>query len=429
MDADLLAPGQRISQISGLTPTSDCTGSLAFAHGAVVAPELADSTGASVDATGWIALPPLADLHAHLDKGYTWTAFGQPEGSLEDAINCWAQHGEHHDFAAIKAAGRRHLTAALHAGVTAVRSHANYHLGADPLRGIRALIELREEFRGLVDLQVVAMHSHDQPDALLRDAVDLGIDLVGGVPHLTPEPVFQLDRAASLAESAGIGIDLHTDETLDPHSLDLLDLADRTKDWPADRIRSAGHCVSLSMQDSATLSRVLDAVAAAHVSIITNPLTNLYLQGWQHPIATPRGIPPLRAILDAGIVLAAGGDNVQDPFNPLGNADMVDVAAELVLAGHLTPTEAWGVAANGGRSAFGVPPARGRIGDAADIVLIRASHTAEALAERAPDRIVVRDGRVVAVRRRALSSVLDGPRNDDPPFPMPTPSTHEGALQ
>ncbi|MFT4052144.1 MAG: amidohydrolase family protein [Microbacterium sp.] len=440
MDLDALTPGQAIGRITGLATGSGEAGEIAFADGRVVDAAATSPLDLTVDATGWIALPPLADLHAHLDKGYTWTAFGRPEGSLDDAIACWMQHGDEHSYAAIKAAGRRHLTAALHAGVTAVRSHTNYHLGPDPLRGVRALVELREEFRGLVDVQVVAMHGHEQPDALLRDAVDAGIDLVGGVPHLTPDPLRELDRAASLAESAGIGMDLHTDETLDPHSLDLADLAARTKHWPAGVVRSAGHCVSLSMQEPAALARVLDAVAEAGVSIVTNPLTNLYLQGWQHPVATPRGIPPLRAILDAGIALAAGGDNVQDPFNPLGNADMVDVAAELVIAGHLTPTQAWDVASHGGRAVFGLPPARGRVGDVADIVLVRAAHTAEALAERAPDRIVIRAGRVVAIRRRTLSSVLDaaGPHASgcldeldelDAPLSLPTPTPSEGAFR
>src|SRR3546814_8195788 len=86
-------------------------------------------------------------------------------------------------------------------------------------------------------------------------------------------------RAATLAEEAGIGVDLHTDETLNPDSLDIVDLARRTADWPAEMTRSAGHCVSLAVQPPDRLARVLDEVAAAGVSIITNPLTNLYLQG------------------------------------------------------------------------------------------------------------------------------------------------------
>jgi cytosine deaminase len=218
-------------------------------------------------------------------------------------------------------------------------------------------------------------------------------------------------------------MDLHTDETLDAASTGLAELAARTRHWPAGVIRSAGHCVSLSMQDAETRARTLAAVAEAGVSIITNPLTNLYLQGWQHPVATPRGIPPLREILAAGITLAAGGDNVQDPFNPLGNADMVDVASELVVAGHLTPAEAWHVSSNGGRAAFGLPR-REDASATSPTSCSCAPHTAEALAERAPDRIVIRDGRVIAVRRRVVSSVLDLRALPTPP----SAPTSEGAL-
>ncbi|MGB4780249.1 amidohydrolase family protein [Microbacterium sp.] len=432
MDAELLEPGERIGILTGLTPAGEVGDTLAFAAGRVVDSAAADAgVGVdgtachAVDATGWVALPPLADLHAHLDKGYTWTAFGQPEGSLDDAIACWVDHGENHTYEAIKAGARRHLVAALHAGVTAVRSHTNYHLGDDPLRGIRALIELRAEFAGIVDLQVVASPGpSDGPDDLGRAAIALGFDLVGGFPHLAEDPAADLERSAAFAEEFGLGMDLHTDETLDPASMGLAELAARTSHWPTGVIRSAGHCVSLSTQDAGTRARTLSAVAAAGVSIITNPLTNLYLQGWQHPVGTPRGIPPLREIIDAGVTLAAGGDNVQDPFNPLGNADMVDVAAELVMAGHLTPAEAWHISSSGGRAAFGLPPARGRVGDVADVVLVRAAHAAEALAERAPDRIVIRDGRVIAVRRRVVSSVLDLGRLQT----SPSAPTSEGAL-
>jgi len=396
ISAGSLTPGQEISRIDGIVHADGTGGRIGFRGGAVV--EGAPGPGVTVDGTGWLALTPPADLHAHLDKAYTWDAAGRPEGSLTDAVACWAAFGATLTEAQITANARRQVLAALGAGVTAIRSHANFHEGPDPLRGIRALIGLREEFRGIVDIQVVALHGSDRDDDTIRAAIALGVDLLGGVPHLAPDPAAELERTLRLAEEASIGVDLHADETLDPDAGDLLGLAGRTRAWPPAMTRSAGHCVSLAMVPPARLAHVLAACAEADVSIITNPLTNLYLQGWQHPIATPRGIPPLRAILDAGVTLAAGGDNVQDPFNPLGNGDMVDVIAVLVLAGHLTPAEAWRVAAEGGRRVFGLPPAAGRPGDAADLLLVRAGGVAEAIAERAPDRVVIRGGRVVAVR-------------------------------
>ena len=412
-----LRPGQRIAHLDGATRTDGSAADLRIVDG-VIASETLEGTGGrealvngqdvegavGVDARGWMLLPPAADLHAHIDKAYTWSMFGEPEGSLDDAVACWMTHGALLREDQIAEHAHRQLDAALRAGVTAMRTHVNYHVGADPLRGMRAVLEARDDYRGLVDLQIVAMHGQQVDDGLVREAIAMGVDLIGAAPHLSDDPRAEIDRAAAFAESAGIGIDLHTDETLNPDSLDLIDLAHRTRDWPSHMTRSAGHCVSLAMQSPERLAAALDAAAEAQVSIIANPLTNLYLQGWDHPVASPRALPPLDAILAAGISLAAGGDNVQDPFNPLGNGDMVDVATALVLAGHLTPRSAWQVVATG-RDLLGLPSATGHRGEVADMLLVRANSVAEALAERAPDRVVVRDGRVVATRSTRSSVV------------------------
>jgi cytosine deaminase len=408
-----LVPGQQIGSLGAVTLSDGSIGDIAIADGRIHSPgggvtPQTPPPGEAVDAAGWLLLPPAADMHAHIDKAHTWRLFGEPEGSLEDAVACWQENGAALREEQIAAHARRQLDAALSAGVTAIRTHVNYHEGEDPLRGIRAVLDLREQYRDLIDLQVVALHGQFIDDGLIRDAVDLGIDLVGAAPHLSEDPRAELERAARHAEAGGIGVDLHTDETLDPASLGLADLARRTADWPTHMTRSAGHCVSLAVQPPETLAAVLELTAAAGVSIITNPLTNLYLQGWEHPVSTPRAIPPLKAILDAGVALAAGGDNVQDPFNPLGNGDMIDVAAALVLAGHLTPRQAWAVVSSG-RDLMGLPSAAGAPGDAADMMLVRTSSVAEAIAERAPDRVVVRGGRVIATRstRTAIAAVRE----------------------
>ena len=406
-----LQPGDAVAIIRDLT-ASPSAGTVSFSAGRVVAAAEPGSPGVEVDAAGWMLLPPLADVHAHLDKAYTWDAVGRPEGSLADAVACWADFGASHGGEQIAANARRQLTAALGAGVTAMRSHVNYYPGDDPLRGVRALVALREEFRGLVDLQIVAMGGAAHPDSLLREAIALGVDLLGGAPHLSPDPEAEIRRTVRLAEEAGIGVDVHTDENLDPDSQGLVSLARLTAHWPQDRRRDAGHCVSLAVQTPERLREVLSVAAGAGVGIVTNPLTNLYLQGWDHRPPVPRALPPLREIVEAGVPLAAGGDNVQDPFNPLGNGDMVDVVVSLVLAGHLPPALAWDIASTAGRRMMGLPDARGRVGDVADGILVRAASIAEAIAERAPDRIVIRDGRVIA---RRLTETVTVPVGVDRP--------------
>lgn len=399
-----LAPGAALDVLRNVTTIDGTVGDLAVVDGHL-STSVGDVAGpAGVDATGWMLLPPLADMHAHIDKAYTWEMAGCPAGSLEDAVACWQRFGAALTQEQIERNARRALLAALRAGVTTMRTHVNFHEGADPLRGLRAIVALRDEFAGLVDLQIVAMHGHLHTAELVREAVGLGADLLGGAPHLSPDPTGEMDRTIALADEAGIGVDFHTDETLNPASLDVVHLANATAPWAPERTRSAGHCVSLAVQSRDRLTEVLATVAAAELSIVTNPLTNLYLQGWDHPVSTPRAVPPLRAIRAAGVLLAAGGDNVQDPFNPLGNGDMVDVAAALVIAGHLSPDEAWHVA-SAGRTLVGKPAAGGAHGDVADLLLVRASSVAEALAERAPDRVVVRDGRVVATRHLSTATV------------------------
>ncbi|MBZ4487000.1 amidohydrolase family protein [Microbacterium sp. cx-55] len=428
-----LEAGQQVARLDGVTLPDGTTATVHITDGALTdgrqdgAPTGRVSAGTDADGTEWLLLPPAADLHAHIDKAYTWSLAGEPEGSLEDAVACWREFGATLSEEQIAAHARRQLDAALRAGVTTIRTHVNYHEGADPLRGIRAVLAAREDYRGLVDVQVVAMHGQIHDDGLVRDALALGVDLVGAAPHLSDDPRGEIDRAAAFAEAAGIGIDLHTDETLNPDSLDLIDLAERTRHWPRAMTRSAGHCVSLAVQPPDRLAAALDAAAEAGVSIIVNPLTNLYLQGWQHPVSMPRAIPPLRAILDAGVALAAGGDNVQDPFNPLGNGDMVDVAASLVIAGHLTPRTAWDVV-TAGRSLAGLPRATGAVGDPADFVLVRSASVAAALAERAPDRVVVRAGRVVATRRTHTTTV-PVPAHAAPPERPGIPERQRKAVQ
>jgi cytosine deaminase len=252
---------------------------------------------------------------------------------------------------------------------------------------------VRDEFAGLVDLQLVTLPADDTVDEVHAEAFELGADLVGGAPHLWPDPLAATDRLLDLAERLGVGADLHADESLDG-PITLGRFAERVRTWSLPR--SAGHCVRLGMLPERELTELVDAIRAADIGIIGLPITNLYLQGWDSPVATPRGITALRALMDAGVRVAAGADNVRDPFNPLGRCDPLETAMLLVTAAHLTPAEALHLVGDGARDVLGLPAAGPRAGAAADLLAVRAETATEAIAFASADRYVLHAGRLVA---------------------------------
>ena len=359
---------------------------------------------ATLDLTGYLLLPAGAEPHAHLDKALTFDRIRPRQGDLRSAIESFHDYAAVEDAPSIADRARRTLQRMLVNGITAVRSHVNFFPGEDPLVAVRALTLVRAEFAGILDLELVALPAEDTPDEQIEAALDLGIDLVGGAPHLAADPPADLARLLDLAERRGAGIDLHTDESLDG-PLTLLPYARRVRDWPVSK--SAGHCVRLGTLPRAELDEVIAAVVAADIGVISLPITNLYLQGWETPIATPRGLTALRALLDAGVRVGAGADNVRDPFNPLGRCDPLETAALLVTAGHLTLEEAMAAVTDGARSVLHLPPAGPRPGAAADLLAVRAATVGEAIAVASPDRYVLHAGRLVAAS--SLSVAAAGP--------------------
>lgn len=348
------------------------------------------------DANGWMALPPMADVHAHIDKALTWNAAGQPQGSLEDACDCWLKFAPTLTDEQIIVRAEQALRKYIAAGVTALRTHANFGMAGDPLANIKALTYLKHKYASLIDLQIVVLPHDGLPTRTIEQAVEAGADLMGGAPHLSENPVKELNRLLDIAEQYGIGADMHTDETLDPNMLTIMDYANRVKHWDDGLIRSAGHCVSLSVQPVDRLDRILNTVRDAGITIITNPQTNLFLQGWDHPVSTPRGIAPVNRIREHGITLAAGGDNMQDPFNPFGRGDMLEMVSLLVTAGHMDPVAAYETSSVEGRKVMQLPTANLQTGQMADMLLIEGDTLSGIIASNGPNRIVIRHGRVIA---------------------------------
>ncbi|MEZ5279408.1 MAG: amidohydrolase family protein [Acidimicrobiales bacterium] len=360
--------------------------------------------GATVDVGGWLVLPAMAEPHAHLDKALTAEEVPNPKGDLMGAIGAWKEAAAKglfgHENIVERAAAAMELL--LVHGVTAVRTHVNV-LSSNKTAALRAVQEAAARFDGLLDVQTVALI--DTPATgpegaevrkALAMAIEEGVDFVGGCPHLDPNGTGLIAMVIEAATEAGIGIDLHTDEMLDPSVLFLRDYAQQVIDTGFDGLVAASHCVTLGMQPPAVQAEVSRLVAEANIAVFPLPQTNLFLQGRDHPTATPRGLTAVRALREAGALVGAGADNVQDPFNLVGRSDPLETAALMVMAGHQLPDDAYDMVSNNVRRAIGLAPVSIAPGSPADLVAIDAPSIRGAIADAPMSRKVFKAGRLVA---------------------------------
>ncbi len=356
------------------------------------------------DLLGWLVLPAMGEPHAHLDKALTAEMVPNPKGDLLGAIDAWiaaAAAGKiTHEGIVERAASAMELL--LVHGVTAVRTHVNVldTIGAAAVIAVR---EAADRFADLLDVQIVALCGSPLtgPEgaptrAALAAAIEAGVDFVGGCPHLDPDGTGLIRTVIDAATEAELGIDLHVDELLDPTVLTLRDYARQVMDRGFEGLTAAGHCVTLGMQAPQVQAEVAREVAEAGIAVFPLPQTNLFLQGRDDPTATPRGLTAVRALQDAGAVVAAGADNVQDPFNLVGRSDPLETAALMVMAGHQMPDTAYEMVSNNVRRAIGLPEVRLRPGDPADLVVVDAPSIRGAIADAPMSRRVFKGGVLVA---------------------------------
>jgi cytosine deaminase len=368
------------------------------------------------DLGGRLVTPPLVEPHIHLDAVLTE---GQPRsnasGSLFEGIAIWAERVRDLTADDVKDRVRQVLRWQLAHGVQHVRSHVDV---CDPeLTALRALVELREEARGLVDLQLVAFPQQgilgfDGGRELMREAVEVGADVVGAIPHyeLTREDGVESVRfAMALAEEHGLRVDIHCDETDDEHSRFVETMVAETIRRRMSGRVTASHTTAMHSYNAAYASRLITNIARAGLHMVTNPLDNAVLQGRfdQGPIR--RGHTRVKQLLEAGVNVAIGHDSVMDPWYPLGHGDPLQAAFVLAHLGHMSGDRELRTLIDmitvAPAAALGVADYGLHIGGPADMVVFDARSEAEALRLQRPRFQVLRAGRLVAATEPARSTV------------------------
>ena len=302
-----------------------------------IAPEVAGTATQEIDAAGRLLSPPFIDAHVHLDATLT---VGQPRanrsGTLLEGIQIWGERKPSLSREDVKRRALEAIRWEVAQGTLHIRSHVDI---CDPqLTALRALLELREEVRDICELQLVAfpqdgMLSFPEGTALMRRAMELGCDLVGGIPHHESTRdlgVESVHHAFALAREFDRDIDAHCDETDDPLSRFAEVMAADTLEHGRQGRVTASHCTAMHSYDNAYAFKLLGLLARARVNVIANPFDNVVLQGRFDTYPKRRGITRVKELLAAGVTVALGHDSIMDPWFPLGRGDML-AAAQLAL--------------------------------------------------------------------------------------------------
>jgi cytosine deaminase len=290
-----------------------------------------------VDAEGRLVVPPFIDAHVHLDAVLT---VGQPRynssGTLLEGIQIWSERKPDLTHEDVKRRALEEIRWEVAQGTLHIRSHVDV---CDPnLTALRALLEVREEVRDICDLQLVAFPqdgilSFPGGRELLRKALELGCDLVGGIPHYEwtrDMGVEDVHYAFALAKEFNRDIDCHCDETDDPQSRFTEVMAADTIEQSWQGRVTASHCTAMHSYDNAYAFKLLRLLAKAQVNVIANPFDNVVLQGRFDTYPKRRGITRVKELLASGVTVALGHDSIMDPWFPLGRGDML-AAAQLAL--------------------------------------------------------------------------------------------------
>ena len=417
---DLVVRNARIHPTLGLIPEPVDIGVSDGRIAAIRPRGSLDAAGATeLNADGSLLSPPLVDPHVHMDAVLT---VGEPRynesGTLIEGILTWAERKPSLTIEDVKRRAREAIHWEVAQGTGLIRSHVDV---CDPsLVALRALIELRDEVRDIVELQLIAFPqdgilSFPNGKELMREAMRLGCDVIGGIPHyeLTRDDgVAEVDFIFDLAKETGAPIDLHCDETDDEQSRFLEVVAAHTmRDGMQGRV-VAGHTTAMASYNDNYAFKLIQILKRAGVTIVANPLDNIVLQGRFDTYPKRRGMTRVKELDAAGINVACGHDSIMDPWYPLGRGSMLDALSMLVHVGQMTgraelfrayemitTNAARGAEVDGWSIAEGSP---------ANFVVFDCTDESEAIRLQPAARWVVRGGRIVAETEPAHSVVHIG---------------------
>jgi cytosine/creatinine deaminase len=385
-----------------------------------IEPTLQGPARTEVDARGNLVSPPFVDPHFHMDATLS---YGIPRinasGTLLEGISLWGELKPLLTHEAVRDRALAYCDWAVSMGLLAIRTHVD--VCDDRLLAVEALLEVKKTVAPYIDLQLVAFPQdgfYRAPSARENTirALDMGVDIVGGIPHFErtmADGTRSVTELCEIAARRGLMVDLHCDETDDPLSRHIEQLAYETQRLGLQGKVAGSHLTSMHSMDNYYVSKLLPLIAEAGVSVIPNPLINIMLQGRHDTFPKRRGLTRVKEMLALGIRVGWGQDCVLDPWYSLGTADMLDVAfMGLHVAQMSSPAEmarCFDMVTNVNAAIMGLDHLGLAVGKRASLVVLDAGNPVEALRLRAERLCVIARGKVVAERTKQETRLsIDG---------------------
>lgn len=379
------------------------------------------------DAKGYLATPPFVDSHFHMDATLS---LGLPRlnqsGTLLEGIQIWSELKPELTAEALKSRALELLSWSVAKGTLAIRTHVDV---TDPsLLAVDVLLEVKEEMKDWVDIQLVAfpqdglLRSDGGKDLLLA-ALDKGVEVVGGIPHFERtmgEGSTAISWLCGVAEARGLLVDMHCDETDDPHSRHIEQLVHETHRLGLGNRVTASHLTSMHSMDNYYVSKLLPLMAESGIQVICNPLISIHIQGRHDSYPKRRGLTRVPELLESGVNVAFGHDCVMDPWYPMGSHDMLEVAHMgahcLQMMGTSQVDTLFEMITSRGAAVMKLDKYGIKKGNPADCVILQAGSVMESLRLR-PNRLAVfKNGNMIASSPETFSTVQFGSRETSVSF-------------
>ena len=373
-----------------------------------------------IDATGRLVTPPFVDPHFHMDATLS---LGLPRmnvsGTLLEGIALWGELRPIATRQELVERALRYCDLAVTQGLLFIRSHVDT---SDPkLVTVEAMLEVRERVAPYIDLQLVAFPQdgyYRAPAGIeaLNRALDMGVDIVGGIPHFErtmAEGTASVEALCRIAADRGLPVDIHCDETDDPLSRHIETLAAQTIRFGLEGRVAGSHLTSMHSMDNYYVSNLIPLMAEARINVIPNPLINIMLQGRHDTYPKRRGMTRVRELMEAGLNVSFGHDCVMDPWYSMGSGDMLEVGHMAIhvtqMASIADKQKIFEILTYGSARAMSLADYGLEKGCHADLVILEARDPVEALRLKANRLTVIRRGKVIATTPPRVTTLhLDG---------------------